>query len=374
MKKFITLTLALSMLLVSAVFFAGCGGHGRRVLYYPTRSTFDRNHDYVGTTINVANWGYFMADGTYGSLNIIRTFERMTGINVNFMLYNSNEEVYSLVTAGAHNFDIIIPSEYMVERMRAENLLRPLNFDLIPNFEFIQSPFLNRDFDPGNVYSVPYKYGYVGLIYNARIFAEHNIPSPTCWYILFDRDIFGSGGVGNGMARTINNRRDAFAIAQTHLGLDVNSTNPTDWEAAAALLTEQFGFVRPIMDEIYEDLPAEHAWVGAYYVGDFLRLQEMNEDLRFVFPEAGTNMFINSVVIPTTSRTENQGPAHMFINFLLEPEVANENAAWVRYASPNRYVTNEPMLADSPDKYFIFRHIPEMTATYTRLWTDIIAS
>jgi len=378
MKKFIALTLALAILPM-ALFLTGCSG-GRDQLESDPRATFDRNHEYVGTTLNIFNWGMFMADGTYGSLNIIRAFERLTGINVNLTTYDSNEEMHGVISAGAVPHDIVIPSEYMIERMIREDLLLPLDHSLLTNLDLVYSAFLDQGFDPGNLFSVPYKYGFVGLIYNSRMFAENNIPSPTSWGVLFDYETFGPNGVGNGRARTINNRRDAFAIAQAYLGLDVNSLDTADWDAAAELLEFQFSFVDRVMDGIFGALGTGSAWVGAYYAGDFLTMRESNPDLRIVFPEEGTNMFINSMAIPNTSR--NPGAAHMFINFLLEPEVAMENAEWIRYASPNTSVRNSPnySLRNEPAltrprgaNDFIFQDIPSMTNHYSRLWSDLIA-
>jgi len=376
-KKILALTLAV-LLLPATLFMSGCAG--RTTLYNETVATFDRNHNYVGMTLNVFNWGMFMADGTYGSLNIVRAFEQLTGIRVNFRTYDSNEEMHGFIRSGTVPHDLVIPSEYMVQRMIRENLLRPLDHSLISNLNLVDTAFMNQAFDPGNRYSIPYKYGFVGLIYNSAEFARNNIPSPTGWDVLFDYETFGPNGVGRGRARTINNRRDAFAIAQAYLGLDVNSLNPADWEAAAELLEHQFTFVTPVMDGIFEDLGDGSAWVGAYYAGDFLTMRESNPDLRIVFPEQGTNMFINSMAIPVTS--QNPGAAHMFINFLLEPEVAMENAEWIRYASPNTTVwadpnfslRNEPALAHRRrDVDFIFEDIPSMTTTYERLWSNLIA-
>ena len=280
--------------------------------------------------INVYNWGEYISDGSDGSLNINEEFTRRTGITVNYTNYASNEDLYAKLKSGGASYDVIIPSDYMIERMVSEGMLQKLDFSNIPNNSNVSDKYRNLYFDPNNEYSVPYNVGMVGLIYNTKLVDG----TPDSWSILWDENYANE-------ILMFNNPRDAFAIAQFLLGIDVNSTDTADWDRAAAKLEEQKPLVQSyVMDEIYNKMESGEAALAPYYAGDFLSMQENNPDLAIVFPKEGANIFVDSACIPVGA--QNKTAAEMYINFLLEPDIALANAEYLYYASPNTTVLDNP--------------------------------
>ncbi len=327
--------------------------------------------DLAGTTLNIYNWGEYISDGTENTLDVNAAFEKKTGIKVNYTNFESNEEMYAKIKAGASAYDIIIPSDYMIERMIRENLLLKLDFSEITNYSYIANEYKNLYFDPENEYSVPYNVGMVGLIYNKKMVKE----APTGWEVLFDKRYSGN-------ILTFNNSRDAFAIAQFELGLNVNSLNKNDWKMAANKLKEQNKILQArVMDEVFNKMESGNAAVTPYYAGDYHIMKEANEDLGFVYPKEGTNIFVDSICVPKSS--QNYDAAMMYINFLLEPEVALANAEYICYASPHTDVINndnytyknDPILypADNIKKNAQYYHDlnPEIRDYYEKLWTEV---
>ncbi|MBQ7846868.1 MAG: extracellular solute-binding protein, partial [Clostridia bacterium] len=282
--------------------------------------------DLAGTTLNVYNWAEYISDGEDDTLDVIAAFEDLTGINVNYVTYESNEVMYSKLQSGSVSYDIIIPSDYMIARMISDGSLRKLDFEKIPNYSFIDEKYKNMYFDPENEYSVPFSVGMVGLIYNTTMVDG----TPDSWSLMWDEQY-------KGQIITFNNSRDAFMIAQMMAGVDLNSTDKADWDKAASLLKSQ----RPLlqgyyMDEVFNKMEAGNAAIAPYYAGDFLTMQEENEDLEMIYPKEGTTIFVDSICVPTSAK--NYDAAMMFINFLLEPEVATANAEYICYATPNTAV------------------------------------
>ncbi len=280
--------------------------------------------------INVYNWGEYLSDGSDDSLNINEEFTRRTGIKVNYTNYASNEDLYAKLKSGGASYDVIIPSDYMIERMIAEGMLQKLDFSNIPNYKYIADEYKNLYFDPNNEYSVPYNVGMVGLIYNKTLVEG----TPDSWSVLWDERYANK-------ILMFNNPRDAFAIAQFLLGMSVNTTVPADWDRAAAKLEEQKPLVQSyVMDEVFNKMESGEAALAPYYAGDFLSMQENNPDLGIVFPKEGTNIFVDSMCIPVGA--QNKTAAEMYINFLLEPDIALANAEFLCYASPNTTVIDNP--------------------------------
>lgn len=311
MKRFFTLLFSALFLLSSAVNTAAA----------------DQN-DQAGGTIYVYNWGEYISDGSEGSLDINKEFTRRTGIKVVYTNYSNNEDLYAKLKSGGANYDIIIPSDYMIERMIKEDMLEKLNFDHIPNYRHIADEYKNMFFDPDNAYSVPYTVGMIGLIYNKKLVEG----TPDSWTIMWDEAY-------RGQILTFNNPRDAFAVAQLVLGIDFNTENPEDWQAAYEKLLEQKPLIQSyVMDEIFGKMENSNAAIAPYYVGDYFSMLENNEDLGFVFPKEGTNFFIDSLCIPKGAK--NKKGAELYINFLLESDIALANAEYICYASPNLQVIN----------------------------------
>ena len=276
-------------------------------------------------TLNVMNWGQNIADGSDETMDIIAAFEeKYPNIDVNYTTYDSNESLYAKLAGGGLTVDLIIPSDYMIARLIDENMLNPLNFDNIPNYQYVQEEFKNTAFDPENKYSVPYTWGTVGIIYNTKFVDEADV---TGWELLWNEKYAGK-------ILQFDNSRDAFGIAQFLEGIDINTTNTAELQQAAAKLSEQNPLIRQyVMDQIYGIMEGENAWIAPYYAGDCMMMIDANPDLQFYLPkEQGFNLFIDSMCVPTCS--ENQEAAELFINFLCDPEISGENMNYICYASP----------------------------------------
>ena len=276
-------------------------------------------------TLNVYNWGQYIADGSDGSMEVIAEFEkRYPHIKVNYSTYDSNEIMYSKLSNGGITVDVIIPSDYMIARMIEEDMLLPLDFGNIPNYRYIDEDFKNTAYDPGNKYSVPYTWGTVGLLYNTRYVSEEDV---TGWELLWNEKYAGK-------ILTFGNSRDAFGIAQFMLGYDINTTDKAELDACAALLKEQKPVLQQyVMDEIFAIMQNEEAWIAPYYAGDCLTMMGENENLAFYLPgHQGFNMFIDAMCIPSCAKEKEA--AELFINFLCDPEIAGANMDWICYGTP----------------------------------------
>ena len=279
-----------------------------------------------GTEINVYNWGEYISDGAEDTLDVNKEFEKETGIKVNYTTYDSNENMYNKIKGGGANYDIIIPSDYMIERMVDEDLLEKINFDNIPNYKNIMPKYKNLYFDPKNEYSVPYNVGMVGLVYNTKMVEG----TPDSWSIMWDEKY-------KGQVLMFNNSRDAFGIAQFLLGIDVNTTSEQDWKKAYQKLKEQKPVVQSyVMDDVFNKMEGGEAAIAAYYAGDCIGMAENNPDLAFVYPKEGTNIFVDSICIP--KGCQNKDAAELYINFLLRGDIALANAECLCYATPNQAV------------------------------------
>ena len=296
------------------------------------------------TTLYVYNWGEYISDGSEDTVDVNAEFERWyfdtygEKVKVNYSTYSSNESMYAKISSGASSYDIIIPSDYMIERLISEDLLAPLDYTNIPNAEYILPNFQNSAYDPDknsdgyNDYSVPYMYGMIGIIYNTTMVDEEDIGS---WDLMWNEKYAGN-------ILQFNNSRDAFGSAQYYLKKDVNSDNEQDWIDALNKLKEQKPILQGyVMDEIYNKMENGSAAIAAYYAGDFMTMYENNEDLEFFYPEEGTNLYVDAMCIPKSS--QNKLIAERYIDFMLSvdeeygaPAIAN--AEYTYYASPNKMV------------------------------------
>lgn len=340
----------------------------------PVASGFAAEADEIealrGTTLYVYNWGEYISDGADGSLDVIREFENRYGIDVVYDTFDNNETMYSKLKSGGVTYDIVIPSDYMIERMIAEDMLEKLDYSNIPNYKYIPEKYRMLGHDPKDQYSVPYTVGMVGLIYNKTMVSE----APTSWKALWDKNL--TGGI-----LMFNNPRDAFAIAQSILGMDYNMESETAWKVAAELLKEQ-KVVSPsyVSDEVFNMMEAGEAALAPYYAGDFLSMQENNPDLDLVYPDEGVNFFVDSMCI--LKGTQNKLAAELFINYMLEPEIALANAEYICYASPHTEVYSNPEYSyyeneilypeDGRFKTQNFLNLkPETLALMSSLWDDV---
>ena len=361
MKK-LSLFLVL-ILLVSCL--SGCG-------YQYADLNLEGNYSGLeGTVLNVYNWGEYISEGSDDSVDVNKEFEKITGIKVNYTTFDSNEVMYSQLKSGGVTFDIIIPSDYMIERLINEDMLNKIDVNSLTNYHYISDDYKNLFFDKKNEYSVPYNVGMVGVIYNTALIDE---PEHS-WKALWDKK-------HRDMSLTFSNPRDAFMTAQMILGYDLNSTVKSEWDNAAELLKKQKKYLQSyVMDEIYGKMETGEAAIGPYYAGDFLTMQENNEDLDFFYPKEGTNIFVDSVCIP--KNCSNYDAAMLYINFLLEPDIALANAEYIGYASPHTavmenpdyyYYQNEilyPAKEDMPPVQYYHDIDPEIRKYYENLWIDV---
>ena len=290
--------------------------------------------------LNVYNWGEYISDGSDDSFNTIQEFEKWyketygSPIVVNYSTFASNEDLYAKLSSGAVSFDVVIPSDYMIQRMISED---PLNYDHIPNYSHIGEGFRNLYYDPDNRYTVPYTYSFVGVIYDANRVDEEDTGD---WDLLWNKKYAGQ-------ILQFNNSRDAFGTAQYRLGLDVNDPSPESWALALEALKTQAPLVKSyVMDEIYNMMESGEAAVAAYYAGDYFTMLDSeadNVDLQFYLPER-TNYFVDAMCIPSCA--QNPELAEIFINYMLSEEPAIANAEYICYGCPNELVYNSEEYAE----------------------------
>ena len=347
MKKVICVVLSVLLAVSCLVGLSGCGSSKKTTLY-------------------VYNWGQYISEGDDGSLDVIAAFEEAyPNIRVQYSTYDSNEIMYSKLANGGITVDVIIPSDYMIGRMVQEGMLEELNFDNIPNYQYIDDAFKSTSYDPENKYSVPYTWGTVGIIYNTKYVDEADV---TGWELLWNEKYAGK-------ILMFDNSRDAFGIAEYLLGYDVNTTDEAELQACAAKLAEQKPVVQQyVMDQIFDAMENEEAWIAPYYAGDYLTMVEENPDLAFYRPTAqGYNMFIDAMCIPTCCQEKKA--AETFINFLCSPEISSANMAFLGYSVPSTAAKElmDPEVANSdvayPDADTLatgtsFNYLPEETSRY----------
>lgn len=365
MKKLISLAFAL--LIVFSAFAIPV--YAEKEIFSEEVVEYYKNLGLQGTTLNVYNWGEYIDDE---KIDVVTQFERLTGCEVNYTTFESNENMYSKLSGGGVSYDIVIPSDYMIERLISEEMLLPLDYANIPNYsKYFDSEKYGYLVENGiSDYAVIYNVGTTILIYNKNYVDE----APTSWNVLWDEQY-------KGKVLMFNNPRDAFAVAQFALGQDINTTDMADWEAAADYLLEQRKTVKPeyVMDEVFIKMESGEYAFAAYYAGDYELMVENNPDLGFVFPEEGVNTFYDALCIPKGS--QNKKGAEAFINFMMEPEIALANAEYIYYATPNTSVIeNEAYsLADSEAIYpenlentQEFHNLPTDTLQYmNNLWMKV---
>ena len=275
-----------------------------------------------GITLNVYNWGLYISDGSDESVDILSAFTELTGIEVNYTTYDTNESLYAKLKSGGADYDVIIPSDYMIGKMINEGMLEKLNFDNIPNMAKIGEQYKGLDYDPNDEYSVPYTWGVVGLVYNTTMVDE----APTSWDAMWDEKYENS-------ILMFNNSRDAFAIAAKRLGMSMNPTTVEEVNTIAEELKAQKSLVQAyVMDEIFDKMEGGEAALAPYYAGDALVMMDENPDLGFVIPEEGTNYFVDAMCIPAGSK--NKEAAEMFINYMCETSVGVANCDYIGYSTP----------------------------------------
>ncbi len=321
----------------------------------------------TGETISVYNWGDYIEP------EVIDIFEAETGIRVIYETFETNEDMYAKIAMGGSSYDVIIPSDYMIERMIQERLLLPINWNNVPNVKNIDPRFTHESYDPGFAYSVPYTWGTMGLLYNTETVLE----TPTSWDILLDdtyyMDMF-----------MLNAPRDTMAIALVMSGHDLNSIDPADLQDAKELLIRQKPLVLAyVVDEVKDKMIAGEASVALVWAGDATFCMSESDALNYVVPEEGSNIFYDAMCIPANAR--NVSGAEKFIDFMCRADIAAMNYDYVGYAIPNQAaielmgaeeynaspVNNPPQ--ETLDKCQVFTYLGENTKLYDTIWKEIIS-
>ena len=327
--------------------------------------------------VNVCSWGEYIDE------SLIEQFEAQTGITVNYQTVSDNETLYSQLKTGGADFDVVVPSDYMVARLIAEDMLAEIDYSNVPNFDLIDQRFKNLSYDPENKYTVPYTWGTVGIIYNTTMVDE----PITSWSAMFDPKYAGE-------VVMIRNSRDALAAGLLYLGYDVNTTDPAQIQEAYQLLADakaQGVYQGFYMDEIFQKMEGGNAAITMYYAGDYLSMLENNPDLAFVVPEEGSNWFVDAMCILKDAR--NKTEAEEWINFIASTDCNLANMDYIWYASPNAEA-----LEQYPDYYLetyeeeldpgiyeimaapeetlerctLYRNLPaEILKLYNDLWTKL---
>ena len=328
------LLLILTVLILSALALTSCGGNK------------DEITDVV--VLNVYNWGEYISDGFEDMPDTNAMFEEYFNTNlaskygykikVNYTTYATNEDMYSKLSSGsgAGVYDVIFPSDYMLQRMADEGMLHSFNVaEEIPNYKYIADEFKGLYYDSENQYSIPYTYGMVGIIYNSALMNPEDLDEngeikDKSWALLWDKDYAGK-------ILQFNNPRDAFATAMFYHGIDINTADRAQWIEALGYLKEQKYILQGyVNDEIFNKMTSASAAIAPYFAGDYVTMAADNEDLKFYYPKEGTNVFVDAMCIPESS--SHKDAAKEYINFMLSEEVAVANALYVGYASPNTLV------------------------------------
>ena len=327
--------------------------------------------------VNVCSWGEYI------DTDLITQFEEETGIRVNYQTVESNETLYSLLKSGGADYDVVVPSDYMIARLIEEDMLEELDYGNIPNFGLIDDRFRNLSYDPENIYTVPYTWGTLGIIYNTSM-VDGEI---TSWSALYDDQYAGN-------VLLINNSRDALGAALCCLGYSVNTADEAQIREAYGLIADanrRGVFQGKVMDEVFQKMEGGNAAIATYYAGDYLTMAENNEDLAFVVPEEGSNWFVDAMCVLKDAPHKTE--AEMWINFIASTEANLANMDFIGYASPNREAlekypayyeelygeeldqeTYEIMAAPAVvlERCEVYENLsPEIQQLYSQLWVEL---
>lgn len=335
-----------TMLLMMSVLLTGCGDNR--------------------TTLNIYNWEDYIDE------SVLAEFEKeYPDIKINYERFVTNEDMYNKVTKGNAEYDLLFPSDYMIEKMIQENLLAEIDFDNIPNYQYIDEKFKNLDYDPQNQYSVPYMWGTLGILYNTKMVDETEIT----WDVLF-------GDKYKGQILMMDSVRDAIGASLKSLGYSLNSTDSVEIKQAKEQLIAQkkiilaYGF-----DDIKDKMVGEEAAVALVYAGDALYAMNQNPDLAYAVPSEGSNLFFDAMVIPANSKHKKE--AELFIDFMCRTDIAKKNADYIEYYSVQTEAAKQieaenqnPAFQypgdEKPESWEIFTNLDSQALKlYNEAWTEI---
>ncbi|NLB20603.1 MAG: ABC transporter substrate-binding protein [Clostridium sp.] len=320
-----------------------------------------------GESINVYNFG------DYINFDVIDQFEDETGIKVNYDTYATNEDIYVKLKQGGNSYDVIFISDYTIERGITEDLFTTINWENVPNKDKVDEKFLDLVFDPGNEYSAPYMWGTFGIIYNTTMVDE----TVDSWDILWDEKYAGD-------ILMLNSQRDTIGVALLKLGYSMNTRDEKELEEAKNELIKQKPLVYAYLgDDIKGAMTSGEAAFGVVWSGDAMYMMEENPDLAYVVPKEGTNLWFDNMVIPKT--VANKDGAEKFIDFMLRPDIAVQNAEYIGYSTPiteaveqlSEEVQNSPVAYPSDEvleKTEIFRDPTDLLGIYDKIWTEVTSA
>ena len=340
-------------------------------------ATYIRYASQSSNELYVYNWGEYIDE------SVIEEFEEETGIDVIYDLFETNEEMYPVVEAGGVAYDVVCPSDYMIQKMAENGMLAEINYDNIPNIKNIDPEYMEKaeSFDPGNRYAVPYTWGTVGILYNTKRVEELGLNPPAKW-----ADLWNPAYQGEILMQ--DSVRDAFMVALKSLGYSLNSTSEAELKEARDLLIAQKPLVQAyVIDQVRDKMIGGEAAAGVIYSGEMLFIQEeaarqnLDYQLEYVIPEEGTNIWIDAWVIPKNAK--NKENAEKWINFLCRPDIAKKNFEYITYATPNRAAkelldpelqNNKALFPDTDELKHseVFQYLgDEVDMIYNRLWKEV---
>ncbi len=317
--------------------------------------------------VNIYNWGEYIDE------SLIDQFEEETGIKVNYDTFDSNESMYVKLKNGGVNYDLVIPSDYMIEKMKNEDMLEELNYDNIPNYQYIREDLKNASFDPENKYSVPYFWGTVGILYNTTMVSDPVDSWDILWNDKYTNQIF-----------MYDSQRDSLMVALKKLGYSLNTTNEAELEEAKQLLIDQKPLVQAYVgDPIRDKMIGEEGALAVVYSGDAVFCIEQNPNLAYAIPKEGSNTWYDSMVIPKGAK--NKENAEIFINFMTNPDNALKNTEYIGFATTNQATfdmlpeeTKSSVAYWPPAEAIVNNEVftsldAETTALYDKIWTEVLA-
>ncbi len=315
--------------------------------------------------IYVYNWGDYIADG------ILEQFTEETGIVVKYETFPSNEEMYNKIKAGGVNYDVVVPSDYMIEKMLKEGMLAEIDMKNVPNFAHVDDLFKNLNYDPDSKYSVAYMWGTVGILYNTSMVDEEITSWNVLWDEKYSKDIFMYDSV-----------RDSIGLSLKRLGYSLNTTNPDEIAAAKDELIKQVPLVQAYLgDSIKQKLIANEGALGVVYSGDAMYAFEYNEDLAYVVPEEGSNYWYDGMVI--LKNAKNKSGAEKFIDFMCRPEIAAKNSEYIGYSTANKDALPlmDPEIVNNPvywppqevlNNCQLYLDLGDFVTQYYEAWTEVL--
>jgi spermidine/putrescine transport system substrate-binding protein len=347
MKRILSGILMMTAVLSVTAVLTGCGG-----------ASSDR------TTLKVYNWGDYIGE------DVVKKFEDKFNVNVVYDTFPTNEEMYAKLKSGGSDYDVAIPSDYMIKRMIDEGMVKKIDFANVPNYKYIESKFKNLAFDPKNEYSVPYMWGTVGIIYNKTMVKEPVDSWNILWDKKYDKQIF-----------MLDSQRDSIGITLKKLGYSLNTKNLDELEKAKDELIKQKSIVQAYVgDEVKDKMIMGEGALAVVWSGDAVYMKSQNKDLEYAIPKEGSNLWFDSMVIPNTAK--HQKEAEEFINFMCDTDIALDNTNYIGYSTPQTEAKKklDPALLKDIAAYptddqikncEVFEDLADSIKDYDRIWTEI---